>query len=156
MLLIYFARTLYDRRNHNSANVVLTGLTTAKQTEKQNHVKGLNIDQRIELFPTQSKSEFVYRIPLRCFSDTGKINFPMKIDYGIKMFLETNLDKLFVSRKVLAANAAIPKVDAEIIFTKAPYIQYEQILLDKNFRQHLETIMVSKKILRRGAQKTPI
>ena len=32
-LPIYFACTLYDRRNHNSANVVLTGLTTAKQTE---------------------------------------------------------------------------------------------------------------------------
>ena len=56
------------------------------------------------------------------------------------------MDKLFELRKVLTANAAIPKVDAEIIFTKAPYIQYEQILLDKNFRQHLETIMVSKKI----------
>ena len=72
------------------------------------------------------------------------------------MFLETNMEKLLESRKVLAANAAIPKVDAEIIFTKAPYIQYEQILLDKNFRQHLETIMVSKKILRMGAQKTLI
>ena len=35
-------------------------------------------------------------------------------------------------------------------------MQYEEILLDKNFRQHLETIMVSKKILRMGAQKTPI
>ena len=32
----------------------------------------------------------------------------------------------------------------------------QQILLDKNFRQHLETIMVSKKIIRMGAQKTPI
>ena len=146
-LPIYFASTLYDRRNHNSANVVLTGLTTAKQTErKQKHAKDLNIDQRIELFQTQLKNEFVYRIPLRYFSDIGKINFPTKIDYRIKMFLETNMDKLFESRKVLAANAAIPKVDAEIIFTKAPYIQYEQILLDKNFRQHLETIMVSKKI----------
>ena len=72
------------------------------------------------------------------------------------MFLETNMEKLLESRKVLAANAAIPKVDAEIIFTKASYIQYEQILLDKNFRQHLETILVSKKILRMGAQKTPI
>ena len=41
-------------------------------------------------------------------------------------------------------------------FTKAPFIQYEQILLDKNFRQCLETIMVSKKILRMGAQKTPL
>ena len=146
-LPIYFASTLYDRRNHNSANVVLTGLTTAKQTErKQKHAKDLNIDQRIELFQAQLKNEFVYRIPLRYFSDTGKINFPTKIDYRIKMFLETNMDKLFELRKVLTANAEIPKVDAEIIFTKAPYIQYEQILLDKNFRQHLETIMVSKKI----------
>ena len=37
-----------------------------------------------------------------------------------------------------------------------PFVQYEQILLDKNFRQHLETILVSEKILRMGAQKRPI
>ena len=66
------------------------------------------------------------------------------------------MEKLFEFRKALAANAAIPEVDAKIIFTRAQFIQYEQILLDKNFRQHLETIMVSKKILRMGAQKTPI
>ena len=60
------------------------------------------------------------------------------------------MEKLFESRKTLAANAAIPEVDAEIIFTRTPFIQYEQILLDKNFRQHLETIMVSKKILQMG------
>ena len=65
------------------------------------------------------------------------------------------MGKLFESRKPLAANAAIQEPDAQIIFTKAPFVQYEQILLDKNFRQHLETIMVSKKILRMGAQKTP-
>ena len=87
---------------------------------------------------------------------TLEINFPTKIDYRIKMFLETNMDKLFESRKVLAANAAIPEVHAEINFTWAPFVQYEQILLDKNFTQHLETIMVPKKILRMGAQKTPI
>ena len=108
------------------------------------------------MFQSQLKNEFVYRIPLRYFSDIGKINFPTKIDYRIKMFLETNMDNLFESKKVLAANAAVPEVDAEIIFTKAPFVQYEQILLDKSFRQHLETIMVSKKILRIGAQKTPI
>ena len=143
--LIYFAITLYDKRNHNSTNVVLTGLTAEKQTErKQKHAKDLNIDERIELFKNQLKNEFVYRIPLRYFSDTGKINFPTKIDYQIKMFLETNMEKLFESRKVLASGAAIPEVDAEILFTRAPFVQYEQILLDKNFRQHLETIMVSK------------
>ena len=55
------------------------------------------------------------------------------------------MEKLFESRKSLAANTTIPEVDVQIIFTRVPFVQYEQILLDKNFRQHLETIMVSKK-----------
>ena len=93
---------------------------------------------------------------MRYFSDIGKINFPTKIDYRIKLFLETKMDKLFESRKVLAAGVAIPSADAQIIFTKVPFIQYEQILLDQNFRQHLATIIVSKKILRMGAQKIPL
>ena len=66
------------------------------------------------------------------------------------------MKKLFESRKVLATGTAIPAPDAKVIFTKAPFIQYEQILLDKNFRQYLETIMASKKILRTGTQKTQI
>ena len=52
--------------------------------------------------------------------------------------------------------AAISAADTQIIFTKALFIQHEQTLLDKNFRQHLETIMVSQKIIRMGAQKTPL
>ena len=66
------------------------------------------------------------------------------------------MKKLFNSRKVLATGTAIPAPDAKIIFTKAPYIQYEQVLLDKNFRQYLETIMVSTKILRMGTQRNTI
>ena len=67
------------------------------------------------------------------------------------------MTRLFESRKVLpSSTTSAPAPDAEILFTRAPFIQYEQILLDKNFRQHLETIMVSKKIIGMGAQKTPI
>ena len=66
------------------------------------------------------------------------------------------MEKLFESRIALAANTIKPEVDAQIIFTTAPFVQYEQILFDKNFRQHLERIMVSKKILQMGAQKAPI
>ena len=66
------------------------------------------------------------------------------------------MKKLFESRKVLATGTAIPAPNVKVIFTKAPFIQYEQILLDKNFRQYLETIMVSKKILRMVTQKTQI
>ena len=148
---MYFASETYERRNHNGASINTTRLNaTELATTKKQHAKDLNIEDRIKLFQNQLKKEYVYRIPLRYFSEIGKINFPTKIDYRIKLFLEINMEKLFESRKTLAANAAIPEVDAEIIFTRAPFIQYEQILLDKNFRQHLETIMVSKKILRMG------
>ena len=55
------------------------------------------------------------------------------------------MKKPFKSRKVLVAGSDIPSPDAKIIFTKVPFIQYKQILMDKNFRQYLEMIMVSKK-----------
>ena len=45
------------------------------------------------------------------------------------------MKRLFESRKDLATGSALPTPDVKIIFTKAPYIQYEEILLDKNFRQ---------------------
>ena len=78
------------------------------------------------------------------------------MDFRIKCHLEKNMKRLIESKKVLAANSALPSPDAKIIFRKALFIQYEQLLLDENFRQYLETIMASKKILRMGAQKTPI
>ena len=100
----------------------------------KNHAKDLNIDNRIILFQQQLKNEHIYRIPLRYFSDINKINFPQKIDYRIKLFLETKMEKLFESKGVIASTAAIPAADAQIVFTKAPFIHYEQILLDNNFR----------------------
>ena len=155
---VYYGNTAYERRNFNLKDISTTGLTAAQVKEKKKQrAKDLNIDNRIDLFHDQLADEFVYRIPLRYFSDMAKINFPTKIDYRIKLFLETNISRLFELRKVLAASTtSAPAPDAEILFTRAPFIQYEQILLDKNFRQHLETIMVSKKIIGMGAQKTPI
>ena len=94
-------------------------------------------------FQKQLKNEYVYRVNLRYFTDLGKIDFPQKIDLTIKCHLETDLKKLFKSRKVLSATAGLPSPDAKIIFTKAAFIQYEQLLLDQTFRQHLEAIMVS-------------
>ena len=95
-----------------------------------------------------------YRVPLKYFTDIRKINFPVKIDFRFKFHLEIEMKKLFESRKVLNGAATVDP-DAKIIFTKAPFIQYEQQVLDKNFRQYLETIMVSKKVLRMGTQKSP-
>ena len=128
-------------------------LQKKKNNKNNNHAKYLNIDDKISLFQNQLKNKHVYRIPLRYFSDIGKINFPTKIDYRIKLFLESKMEKLFESKGVLASTAIIPATDAKIIFTKVSFIQYEQILLEKNLRQYLETIMVSKKILRMGDSK---
>ena len=51
------------------------------------------------------------------------------------------MQKLF---KTHENNANFPRgVDAEIIFTDAPYIQYEQIKLDNNFRTYLESTLMS-------------
>ena len=112
---VYFANTNYDRKNFNSKDIVTTGLSTAEITKKKKqHAKDLNIDDRIDLFEDQIVEVYVYRIPLRYFSDIGKINFPTKIDYRIKLFLETDMNKLFESRKVLASTTtAAPAADAE-------------------------------------------
>ena len=61
------------------------------------------------------------------------------------------MEKLFGSKKKVT-NIGAP--DAQIAFSKAHFLQYEQILLMKNFRQYLEMIMISSKVLRMGMQKT--
>ena len=82
---IYFNKTTLDRRPHNSSSA--------------NDITDLNINERITKFQDQLKNEFVYRVPLRYFTDLGKINFPLKIDFRIKCQLETNLKNLFKSKK---------------------------------------------------------
>ena len=77
---VFYANTNHDRRNFNSANLSTTGLTTAQITTlKKNHAKDNNIDKRIELYSDQIGEEFVYRIPLRYFSDIGKVTRNRKI-----------------------------------------------------------------------------
>ena len=133
---VYYADVGIDLRIHNEYGVNLTGLNaTAAATKKAAYAKDLNIDDRIKKFKNQLKNEYVYRIPLRYFTDIGKINFPTKVDYRIKLFLETDMKRLFESRKLLATGTALPSPDVQIIFTKAPYIQDVQIPLDKSFRQ---------------------
>ena len=50
-----------------------------------------------------------------------------------------NITRLFESKKKVMTIGA---PDAQIVFLKTPFIQYEQILLTKSFRQYLETIML--------------
>ena len=101
-----------------------------------------NLDKRLTKFKDQLKNEYTYRILLRYFADVGNINFPLKIDFKIRCHLETEMKNLFESKKNVTT---IGSPGTKIIFTRAPFVQYKQFLLDKNFRQYIETIMISKK-----------
>ena len=91
-------------------------------------INDLNIEQRTNDFQNMLKSEHVYIVPLCYFCDVGKINFPLKTDFKFKSHLEKE--------------SVISAPDVKIIF-KITCLQYEQLLLDKNFRQYLKIIMVS-------------
>ena len=78
------------------------------------------------------------------------------MDFRIKCHLQKEMKRLFDSKEVLTIYSTLPSPDAKKIFTKAPFLLYEQLLLDKNFRQYLETIMVSKTNIRMSVEKTPI
>ena len=49
----------------------------------------------------------VHRIPLKYFTDIGKINFPVKIDFRLKITLETDMKIFFESRKVITGAATV-------------------------------------------------
>ena len=91
----------------------------------------------------------------------------------IRLTLETDMKKLFESDKNHIGNpksgktsdstkpndyepdGTPPAPDAQIVLLKVPMLQYRQLTLDTNVRQHLETIPFSAKVLRMGVQKTP-
>ena len=62
------------------------------------------------------------------------------------------MNKLFETN-VNDANPPLT-VDADIISTSAPYLQYEQIKLDPNFRACLESTLTANSFLRTGIKKT--
>ena len=127
-----------DRRNHNNDN-------EAFRTDD-------NLKDCKDKFANQIDSKYVYRIPLKYLCNLRKINFPTKIDLEICCTLQTDMKQLFESKKKVNAIGA---PDTQIVSVGASYLQCEQILLTKNFRQYLETIMLSSNVLRMGIQKTP-
>ena len=83
---VYYNEVSIDRRNHNGDGLNTANLTAAQiVTLKNNRATDLNIEDRISKFKNLLKNEHVYRIPLRYFTDLGKINFLTKIDYRIKI-----------------------------------------------------------------------
>ena len=65
------------------------------------------------------------------------------------------MQKLFETNANQANNALPTSVDAAVIFTSSPYIQYEQFQLDNNFKTYLEGTLQSDHVLRMGIKPTP-
>ena len=89
---VYYNSTSIDRIIQNEPG-------TTNPTQKANNAKDLNIDEEISKFQDQLKDEYVYTIALRYFTDLGKINFPIKTDFRNKCNLETEMKRLFESKK---------------------------------------------------------
>ena len=83
-----------------------------------------SLEERQDKFVAQIDTKYVYRVPLKYFWDLDEINFPTKIDLKIRSTLQTEMEKLFESKKKVTA--------IEIVFATAPFIQYSQILLMKS------------------------
>ena len=89
---------LYSKQAAYFNKTKMEGFITVIQ-QMTNDLTDLNINERIAKFKNQLKSEFFYRVPFRYFTDIGKINFPLKTDFRIKCHLETDMKKLFESKK---------------------------------------------------------
>ena len=64
------------------------------------------------------------------------------------------MQKLFETNVNQNVDALRRIVDADIVFTGAPYIMYEQFQLDDNFKTYLEGAMQSQHVLRTGIKPT--
>ena len=115
-----------------------------------------NIDQRIQKFQNQLKTDYYYRIPLKYICNLGLVNQPIRFNTKWRITFEQDMQRLFESKINQGAAAGLPDtVDAKIILKSTPYLLYYQFKLDTNFRNYLETALVSESKLRTGIQRTP-
>ena len=134
-----------ERRDEHTANA-----------ENANNRIDDNIDERIQKFQNQLKTDYFYRIPLKYICNLGKVNQPIRFNTKWRITFEQDMQRLFEANTNLGAAAGLPDtVDAKIILKSTPYLLYTQFKLDTNFRNYLETALVSESKLRTGIQKTP-
>ena len=129
--------TLNNANRHRGLNNTLAA-NAADRTDA-------SLSDRIAKFQVQIKNKFVYRIPPKFLCNIGKINQCIKLKTKFTLMLETELKKLFGTNPNDVTN-----LDAEIIFTDAPFIQYEQIKLNNNFIAYSESSLLLENNLRTG------
>ena len=96
----------------------------------------------------------IYRIPLGFLCDLGLVNQCFKFNTKCILMLETEMQKLFETNVNQNADALLRTLDANIVFTGARNIMYQQFQLDGNFKTYLKGTMHSKQVLRTGIKPT--
>lgn len=112
-----------------------------------------NVTDRIDKLRHLIRQKNIFTIPLKFLTNIGLVNHSIIFDKKIICTREADLSKLFESNKQVAAVTA---PDAQMIWHDTPVIQYEQFLLNDNFRQFLETSILWKKVFCMEIQKTPL
>ena len=133
---------LNNANKHRRLDNILAG-NAADRTDAK-------LSDRIAIFQDQIKNKFLDRIPLKLSCNIGKVNQYIKLKTKFTLMLETEMKNLFGTNVNNASN-----LDAEIIFTDAPFIQYQQIKLDNNFRTYLESSLLLENNLRTRIQNIP-
>ena len=86
--------------------------------------------------------------------DLSLVNQCFKFNLKYILTLETDTQRLFETKVNQAIDVVPRTVDVEIIFTSAPYIMYEQLKLDDNYRTYLEGVILSERELGTGIKPT--
>ena len=101
---VYFNKTTIDRRINNESG-------GGNATSKANDAKDTDNDKRITTFGSQLKNEFVYRIPLRYFTDLGTdLDFSPEDRFQDKMPPINRHEKAVRIEKPVRCNRYNPKL----------------------------------------------
>ena len=129
---------IYKNDNKRYAHCMMTNATAPNRND-------LNL----------TRNEFIYRVPLKFLCDLGLVNQCFKCNTKYILTLETDMQRLFETNINQEADALPGTTDTEIILTYAPFIMYEQLKLDDNYRTYLEGVLISEHVLRTRIKLTP-
>ena len=114
-----------------------------------------NLKEKIEKFQDPLKSQYVYTDCLKYLCNVGFVYQCFKFNAKYILYLEKDLQRLFETNTNQTADALPRSVDADIIFTSAPYIMFEKFKLDDKCRTYLEEVILSEHVLGTGIKPIP-
>ena len=141
----------YDETFLYSKNPIKLAINVDRRPNNiDNSRTDVNLNKRIDKFQDLLGEEKIYRIPLRFLINLDLINFPISFNTRYIFTLEWDLSSSFESKKV----NPVAEPDAKIIKFERPFISCPEIKLNENFEVYFNTVLRSKKVLRKGIKMT--